>query len=78
MEIVIHFSFLGSKITEDGDCSHEIRRCLLLGRKARINLNSLLKSRAITLLTEVHIVKAMVSLVVMYRFERWTINKAEC
>ena len=78
MEIVTDFSFLGSKITEDGDCSHEIRRYLLLGRKAMINLNSLLKSRAITLLTEVHTVKTMVSLVVMYRFERWAINKAEC
>ena len=67
----------GSKITADGDCSHEIRRCLLLGRKARINLNSLLKSRAITLLTEVHIVKAMVFPVVIYRFESWITKKAE-
>ena len=79
MEVVTDFLFLGSKITTDGDCSHEIRRCLLLGRKAITNLDSVLKSRDITLLTKVHIVKAIVLLVVvMYRCESWTIKKAEC
>ena len=68
--------FLGSKITEDGDCRHEIKRCLLLGRKAITNLDSILKSRDITLLTKVHIVKAMVFLVAMYGNESWTIKKA--
>ena len=67
-----------SKITADGDCSHEIKRRLLLGRKAMTNLDSILKSRDITLLTKVHLVKAVVSPVVMYRCESWTIKKAEC
>ena len=69
--------FLGSKITADGDCSHEIKRCLLLGRKAMSNLDSILKSRDITLLTKVHLVKAIGFLVVMYGCESWTIKKAE-
>ena len=77
MEAVTDFIFLGSKITADSDCSHEIKRCLLLGRKAVTNLDSVLKSRDITLLTKVPIVKAMVSPVVMYRCESWTIKKAE-
>ena len=72
------FLFLGSKITADGDCSHEIRRHLLLGRKAMTNLDSGLKSRGITLLTKVHIIKAMVYPVVTYGCESWTIKKAEC
>ena len=71
------FIFLGSKITADGDCSHEIKRHLLLGRKAMANLDSRLKSRDITLLTKVHLVKAMVFPVVMYGCENWTIKKAE-
>ena len=71
------FIFLGSKITADGDCSHEINRHLLLGRKAMTKLDTILKSRDITLLTKVHIVKAMVSLVVMYGCQSWTIKKAE-
>ena len=71
------FIFLGSKITADGDCSHKIKSCLLLGRKAVINLNSTLKSRDITLLTKVHIARVMVFLVVMYRWESWTKKKAE-
>ena len=71
------FIFLGSKITADGDCSHEIKRCLLLGRKAMTNLDRILKSRDITLPTKIHIVKAMVFPVVMYRCESWTIKKAE-
>ena len=78
MERVTDFIFLGSKITADGDCSHEIKRCLLLGRKAMTNLDSILKSRDITLLAKVHLVKAMVFPVVMYRYETWTIKKAEC
>ena len=78
METVTDFIFLGSKITADGDCSHEIKRCLLLGRKAMINLDSMLKSRVMTLLTKVHLVKAIVFPVVMYGFENWTIKKAEC
>ena len=69
---------LGSKITADGHCSHEIKRCLLLGRKAMTNLDSILKSRNITLQTKVHLVKAMVFPVVTYGCESWTINKAEC
>ena len=71
------FIFLGSKITADGDCSHEIKRHLLLGRKVVTNLDSILKSRDITLSTKVHLVKAMVFLVVMYRYESWPIKKAE-
>ena len=78
METVTEFIFLGSKITEDGDCSHEIKRCLLLERKAMANLDSILKSRDIILPTKVHIVKAMVFPVVMYGWESWTIKKAEC
>ena len=69
--------FWGSKITADGDCSHEIKRCLLLGKKVRTNLDSTLKSRDITLTTKVHLVKAMVFPVVMYGCESWTIKKAE-
>ena len=72
------FVFLGSKITADGDCSHEIERCLLLGRKVMTNLDSILKSRDITLPTKVHLVKAMVFPVVIYGCESWTIKKAEC
>ena len=68
----------GSKITADGDCSHEIKRCLLLGRKVVTNLDSILKSRDITLSTKVHLVKTMVFPVVMYRCESWTIKKSEC
>ena len=78
METVRDFIFLGSKITADGDCSHEIKRHLLLGRKAMTKLDSILKSRDITLLTKVHIVKALVFPVVMYGCESWTIKKAEC
>ena len=78
METVTDFIFLGSKIIADGDYSHEIKRCLLLGRKAMTNLDSILKSRDITLPTRVHIVKAMVFPVVMYGCESWTIKKAEC
>ena len=78
LEAVIDFFFLGSKITVAGDCSHENRRRLVLGRKAMTNLDSVLKSKDITLLTKVHIVKAMVFPVVMYRCENWTIKKAEC
>ena len=77
METVIDFIFLGSKITADGDYSHEIKRCLLLGRKGMTNLDSIVKSRDITLLTKVRIVKAMVFPLVMYRYESWTIMKAE-
>jgi len=77
METVRNFIFLGSKITVDGDCSHEIKRCLLLGRKAMINLDSILKSRDITLLTKVHLVKAMACPVLMYGYESWTMKKAE-
>ena len=78
METVTNFIFLGSKITAYGDCSHEIKRHLLLGRKAMTNLDIILKSRDITLLTKVYIVKAMVFPVVMYRCECWAIRKAEC
>ena len=77
VETVSDFVFWGSKITADGDCSHEIKRCLLLGRKIMTNLDSMLKSRDITLPTKVHLVKAMVFPVVMYGCESWTINKAE-
>ena len=77
-ETVADFILLGSKITADGDCSHEIKRLLLLGRKAMTNLDSLLKSRDITLPTKVHTVKAIVFPVVMYGRESWTIKKAEC
>ena len=78
VETVSDFSFLGSKITADDDCSHEIKRCLLLGRKVMINLDNILKSRDITLSTKVHLIKAMVFPVVMYGCESWTIKKAEC
>ena len=78
METVTDFILGGSKITSDGDCSHEIKRHLLLGRKALTHLDSLLKSRDITLLTKVHLVRAMVFPVVMYGCESWTIKKAEC
>ena len=78
LETVTGFAFLGSKITADGHSSHEIKRYLLLGRKAMTNLDSVLKSRDITLLTKVHLVKAMVFLVVMCGYESWTIKKAEC
>ena len=78
METVADFIFLGSKITADGDCSHEIKRHLLLGREVMTNLDSILKSRDITLPTKVHLVKSMVFLVVMYGYESWTIKKAEC
>ena len=77
VETVTDFTFLGSKITADGDRSHEIKRRLLLGRKVMINLDSILKSRDITLLTKVHLVKVMVFSVVMYGYESWTIEKAE-
>ena len=77
METVTDFIFLGSKITADGDCSHEIKRCLLLGRKVMTNLDSILKSRDITLPTNVHLVKVIVFPVVMYGCESWTINKVE-
>ena len=78
METVTDFIFLCSKVTEDGDCSREIKRCLLLGRKAKTNLDSILKSRNITLLTKVLIVKTMVFPLVMYGCESWTLKKAEC
>jgi len=77
METVTDFIFLGSKITSDSDCSHKIKRCLLLGRKAMTNLDSILKSRDITLPTKVHVVKAMIFPVVMYGYESWTIKTAE-
>ena len=77
METVTDFIFLGSKIIVDGDCSREIKRRLLLGRKAMTNLNSILKSRVISLPTKVHVIKAMVFPVVMYRSESWTIKKTE-
>ena len=78
VETVSDFIFLGSKITADGDCSHEIKRHLLLGRKAMTNLDITLKSRDTTLATKVHIVKVMSFPVVMYGYESWTIKKAEC
>ena len=77
VETVAHFIFLGSKITADGDCSHEIKRCLLLGRKVMTNLDSIWKSRDISLSTKVHLIKAMVFPVVMYGCESWIIKKAE-
>ena len=77
VETLSGFIFFGSKITADGDCSHEIKRCLLLGRKVMTNLDSILKSRDITLSTNVHLVRAMVFPVVMYGCESWTIKKAE-
>ena len=77
VETVSAFIFVGSKITTDGDCSHGIKRCLLLGRKAMTNLDSILKSRDINLPTQVHLVKAMVFTVVMYGCKSWTIKKAE-
>ena len=78
VEAVTDFIFLDSKITADGDCSHEIKRCLLLGSKVMTNLDSILNSRHITLSTKVHLVKAVVFPVVMYECESWTIKKAEC
>ena len=78
VETVSDFIFLGSKITADGDCSHEIKRRLLLGRKVMNNLDSILKSRDITLSTNVHLVKAMVFQIVIYGCESWTIKRAEC
>ena len=78
VETVSDLTFGGSKITADGDCSHEMKRCLLLGRKAMTNLDSILKSRDITLLTKVHLVHAMVFPVIMCECERWTIEKVEC
>ena len=78
VETVADFIFLDSKITADSDCSHEIKRCLLLGRKVMTNLDSILKSRGITLLTKVHLIKAMVFPVIMCGCESWTIKKAEC
>ena len=78
VEIVTDFIFLGSKIAADGDCSHEIKRCLLLGRKVMTNMDCIFKSRDITLPTKVHLVKAMVFPVLMYGCESWIIKKAEC
>ena len=78
METVTDFIFLGSRITTDGDCSHEIKRCLLLGRKSIANLDSILKSRDINLPTKVHLVKAMVFPVVIYGCESWTTKKVQC
>ena len=77
VETVTNFTFLGSKINTDGDCSHEVKRCLLLGRKAMTNLDSILKSRDITLPTKLHIVRAIVFPIVMYRCESWILKKAE-
>ena len=78
VETVADFIFLGSKITADSDCSHEIKSCLLLGRKSMTNLDSILKSRDITLLTKVHLIKAMFFIVVLNGYESWTVKKAEC
>ena len=78
VETVTDLIFLGSKISADADCSHEIKRHLLLGRKAMTNLDSILKSRGITLPTKVHVVKAMVFPIVMYGYKSWTLKKAEC
>ena len=77
METVTDFIFLGSKITEDGDCSHDIKRCLLLGRKAMVNLDSILKSRDITLPTKVCLVKAMAFPAIMYECENWSVKRAQ-
>ena len=77
-ETMLEFIFLGSKVTTDGDCSHEIKRCLLLGRKVMTNLDSIFKSREITLPTKFRLVKAMVFPVVMYDCESWAVKKAEC
>ena len=78
METVTDFIFLGFKITANGDCGHEIKRHLLIGRKAMTNLGSVLRSRDITLLTNIHLVKAIVFPVVMYGFKSWTVKKVEC
>ena len=79
VETVTGFTFLGFKITADGDCTHEIKRCVLFGRRSMTNLDSILKSRHITLLTKIGMVKAMVfPVIIMYGCESWTINKAEC
>ena len=78
LEAVTDFIFLGSKITADGECSHEIKRCLLLGKKVMANLDSIFKSRDITLPTKFHLVKALVFPVVMYGCESWTVKKAKC
>ena len=78
VETVEDFTFLGSKITADGDCSHEIKRCLLLGRKVMTKLDSILKSRDITLPRKIHLVKAMVFPAVMYGCDSWTVKKVEC
>ena len=78
METVTDFIFLGSRITADNECSHAIKKCLFLGKKAMTNLDSILKSRDIALLTKVHLVKAMVFPVVMYGYDSWTIKKADC
>ena len=78
VEVVTYFRFLGSKVTANGDCSHEIRTCLLLGRKVMTNLDSVLKSQDITLPTKVHLVKAMAFPVVIQGFESWTVKKTEC
>ena len=78
VETVADFILLGSKITADSDCSHKVKRCLLLGRKVMTNLDSILKSRDITLSTKVSLVKAMVFPMVMYEYESWTVKKAEC
>ena len=78
VETLADFIILGSKVTADGDCNHEVKRCFLLGRKVMTNLDSILKSRNITLPTKVHLVKAMVFPVVMYGCESWTVKKAEC
>ena len=78
METVTDFLFFNSKISADGECSHEIERCLLIGKRAMTNTDSILKSRNITLPTKVHLVKAMIFPVVMYGYESWTIKKGEC
>ena len=78
IETITGFIFLGSKVSEDGDCSQAIKRCLLFGRKAMTNLDNIFKSRDITLLTKDHLVKTMVFPLIMYECENWTINKAEC
>ena len=78
IETITGFIFLGSKVSEDGDCSHAIKRCLLFGRKAMTNLDNIFKSRDITLLTKDHLIKTMVFPLIMYECENWTINKAEC